>query len=184
MRSTLTTLSAAIAMSVGLSANVAAESANAVHLGKSVSKQQVIELLAPKSNEQLLTRGLHLRADQQKVNKSAAPRAISLEVFFAFDSAELSQTAKEQLTPVGEALKSEQLQSVSFVLEGHTDAAGSELYNRSLSEKRADSVKSFFLQNFALADDRVDTQGKGEAELLKPSEPLNGANRRVTIIAQ
>ncbi len=166
-----------------------AESQETVHLGKeSVSKEQVIKLLAPDPQPKLLTRGIRLHnqdapqtfsGDQQPSAKS-----LSLEVYFEFNSARLSPEAIEQLTPVGEALRSEELATLEFTLEGHTDASGDATYNMKLSEQRAQSVKQFFVEHFALSPERLKTEGKGESELISDTPPNSGMHRRVTIIAQ
>lgn len=160
---------------------ILADPIQAVHVGKSVSKEQVIELLAPGSRAPLKTRGIHV---SMPTGEKPAPRALSLEVFFDFDSATLTPTAREQLHPVGEALRSNELSRVSFTLEGHTDAAGSEIYNLDLSQRRAESVKQFLVGEFQLTPERVSTMGKGESELLDNANPNSGVNRRVTIIAE
>ena len=109
---------------------------------------------------------------------------ISLEVYFEFDSAELTQDAREQLAPVGEALRAAELETLSFTLEGHTDASGSEDYNLSLSEKRAKSVRDYFINSYSLEPSRVDSVGRGESQLIEGVEENSPVNRRVTIIAQ
>lgn len=160
---------------------VLAEATQAVHMGKNVSKEQVIELLAPKPQQKPLTRGLHLKMPEEQPQQA---RALSLEVYFDFNSADLSDTAKQQLYPVGQALQSNELSDVSFKLEGHTDAAGDDNYNLSLSERRAASVKAFFVQEFQVDPSRVAAFGKGESELMDTNQPNSGVNRRVTIIAE
>lgn len=175
-----------------LLANTAmAESPETVHLGKSdVSKEQVIKLLAPEQKPVLKTRGLRVHAADAEVNANApasasnTPKALSLEVYFEFNSAQLSQEAIEQLSPVGEALQSNELSGLDFTLEGHTDASGDEHYNLSLSEKRANSVKQFFIEKYSLSPKRLRAEGKGESELIEGTPPNSGINRRVTIIAQ
>lgn len=160
---------------------VLAEATQAVHMGKNVSREQVIDLLAPKPQKPL-TRGLHLKMPEEEPQQQ--PRALSLEVYFDFNSADLSDTAKQQLYPVGQALQSNELSNVSFTLEGHTDASGDDNYNLSLSERRAASVKAFFVQEFQVDPGRVAAFGKGESELMDTNHPNSGVNRRVTIIAE
>lgn len=161
--------------------------AETVHLGTSeVSKDQVINLLAPDKLSQPKTRGLRLHKDEQD-NVSEAnnvARSLSLEVYFEFNSANLSSEAQQQLAPVGEALASNQLSELGFTLEGHTDASGDDGYNQHLSEQRAASVKQFIVNNYAVSPDRIAATGKGEQELLEGISPTSGANRRVEIIAQ
>ncbi len=166
------------------------------NLGKRIaSKSEIINLLTPvptqamaPANGGLPTRGLHLW--QKPATETAAEpqptekKAISLEVRFGFDSAELTNEAKTQLTPVAQALTSNELNSLNFVLEGHTDAAGSDTYNLSLSEKRAQSVKNYFIDEYGVEPSRLNSVGKGESELLDNGHPDDDANRRVTIITQ
>lgn len=118
--------------------------------------------------------------DQQPVNTASA---ISMEIVFGYNSAELTETAKTQLKPVGEALASGQLQNLSFVVEGHTDAVGGDSYNNSLSEQRAASVKEFLVSNYNLNPSTIQIVGMGKKDLLDPSNPTSEKNRRVRIVA-
>lgn len=155
---------------IGMSPGTWAES---VHLGDSVpNKQQIIDLLT--APPPIKTRS---------ARKPAGPNAVSLEVFFGFDSANLTNRAVAQLTPVGEALQSEELARIHFILEGHTDATGDENYNLSLSERRANAVKAFFTDEFSISADRLVSLGRGEHELLDVDQPRAAKNRRVKIIA-
>ena len=172
-----------------LSGNVFAEAPETVHLGKAdVSKDEVIKLLAPQQQPALLTRGIRMRTETTEPDvadrASSVPRALSLEVYFEFNSAELGPEALEQLSPVGEALQSNELSSLEFTLEGHTDASGDSDYNLQLSEQRARSVKEFFVNKYSLSPERVKAEGRGESQLIEGTPPNSGINRRVTIIAQ
>lgn len=163
---------------LALACTVPALQAENVHLGKDVAtSEEIIELLMP-SNENLKVRGLRVSEPPEE------PRSVSLEVYFAFDSAELTPEAIEQLSPVGEALVSDELGALTFQLEGHTDAVGDEVYNLHLSERRALAVRSFFIEHYGVGGDRLSSTGRGENELLDPQQPDSGVNRRVQIVAQ
>ena len=110
--------------------------------------------------------------------------AISMEIVFDYKSAKLTDTAKEQLTPVGQALVSEDLKDQSFIVEGHTDAVGGQSYNKTLSEQRAASVKDFLVSNFSVQPDHIEIIGKGKEELLDPKHPDSEVNRRVRFVAK
>ena len=183
------TLIKAIALSTccALSTLAIAESADTVHLGKEVSKEQVINLLSPNGvNGQPLTRGIRLKNQpaESLAAQTSAPRGLSLEVYFDFDSAELTAAAKAQLSPVGEALQSNELAELAFTLEGHTDAAGDDSYNLSLSEQRARAVMNFFVSEYSVEPARVIAQGRGESQLLDGDNSISGVYRRVSIIAE
>ena len=109
--------------------------------------------------------------------------ALSMEIIFGYNSAELTPAAKAQLKPVGEALASGKLANLSFVVEGHTDAIGGDSYNKTLSEQRAASVKSFLVSTFNLPSTQIQIVGKGKSDLLDPNHPDSEVNRRVRIIA-
>jgi outer membrane protein OmpA-like peptidoglycan-associated protein len=105
---------------------------------------------------------------------------VSMGIKFGYNTAELTEDAKTQLQPVGEAFQ--KLSHLSFVLEGHTDAIGSQAYNKTLSEARAASVKDFLVSNFKVQADRIEIVGKGKEGLLDPNNPTSDVNRRVRII--
>ena len=68
----------------------------------------------------------------------------------------------------------------SIVVEGHTDAIGSEAYNQQLSEVRAKAIKRHLVEHYGVAPKRLVTVGKGERELYADGEPGASVNRRAT----
>jgi OmpA-OmpF porin, OOP family len=68
-----------------------------------------------------------------------------------------------------------------FLVEGHTDAVGSEIDNLSLSDRRAESVGLVLTQQFAVPAENLTTQGYGEQYLKVPTQGPERANRRVTM---
>ncbi|GAA3965540.1 OmpA family protein [Allohahella marinimesophila] len=183
---------AGLAMTAALASASWADTADTVHLGtQPISSEEVIRLLAPEKMPVLLTRGLrvHERDAEEKYSGTELPevpvaKSLSMEVYFEFNSVELTPEAIKQLFPVGGALESDQLANLEFTLEGHTDAIGDEAYNLQLSEQRAASVRRFFLEQFELSFTRIRAEGRGESQLIEGAPPASGVNRRVTIIAQ
>lgn len=108
-------------------------------------------------------------------------RAVDVNVYFDFDSATLSESAKTQLNPLGEALASTASRQSRYIVAGHTDAKGSADYNRQLSERRAQAVRQYLLQEFAIEPDRLVAIGLGEDHLHTPLEPHAAVNRRVEV---
>jgi len=68
-----------------------------------------------------------------------------------------------------------------FLVEGHTDAVGSDVDNLSLSDRRAESVALVLSQQFGIPAENLTTQGYGEQYLKIPTEGPERANRRVTV---
>ncbi len=68
-----------------------------------------------------------------------------------------------------------------FLIEGHTDAVGSDIDNLSLSDRRAESVALVLSQQFAVPAENLTTQGYGEQQLKVPTQGPERANRRVAV---
>jgi outer membrane protein OmpA-like peptidoglycan-associated protein len=71
-------------------------------------------------------------------------------------------------------------QDRSVIIEGHTDSVGSEDYNLGLSQRRADSVKTYLVRH-NVAFDRITVSGKGEGSPIAGNDSTAGRqqNRRV-----
>src|SRR5215472_13823869 len=68
-----------------------------------------------------------------------------------------------------------------FLIEGHTDAVGSDIDNLSLSDRRAEAVALVLSQQFGVPPENLTTQGYGEHYLKIPTPGPERANRRVTV---
>ena len=68
-----------------------------------------------------------------------------------------------------------------FLIEGHTDAVGSDIDNLSLSDRRAESVALVLSQQFGVPPENLTTQGYGAHYLKIPTPGAERANRRVTV---
>ncbi len=68
-----------------------------------------------------------------------------------------------------------------FVIEGNTDAVGSDDYNLRLSRLRAASVKAMLVKYYAISPDNLKDVGVGDHFLKIPTPYAEPENRRVTI---
>lgn len=68
-----------------------------------------------------------------------------------------------------------------FLIEGHTDAVGSDVDNLSLSDRRAQAVADVLAQQFNVPRENLVTQGYGKQFLLIPTPEPERRNRRVVI---
>jgi outer membrane protein OmpA-like peptidoglycan-associated protein len=80
-------------------------------------------------------------------------------VLFAHDSETLNTDAETKLTELTGILN--KYPDTYILVEGHTDASGSDSYNEDLSKRRAKSV-SEFLESHAIAESRIKTKWYGE----------------------
>ena len=68
-----------------------------------------------------------------------------------------------------------------FLVEGYTDAVGSEVDNLSLSDRRAESVATLLTKNFAVPPENLTSQGYGKQFLKINTQEASRENRRVVI---
>jgi len=122
------------------------------------------------------------RAEIVEVVKENELPAIDLEVFFEFDSANITPEALPVLKKLGQALSDEKLKGSVFLVAGHTDAKGSGSYNLGLSDARAKSVQGFLIEQFHMDPKQLVATGFGEEQLKNKDDPLAGENRRVQVV--
>lgn len=128
------------------------------------------------------TRQLTLGERERVSDIAKSKPSIDLEVYFAYDSSEVSRSAESDLMKLGRALTNPDLEGSIFLIGGHTDAKGDDDYNQKLSERRAAAVKRFLKEKFDIPDDTLVTAGYGEEQLKNPSDPFAAENRRVQIV--
>ena len=96
-------------------------------------------------------------------------------LMFDFDSYSLTPGTKQNLTSLAKTLN--KYDDTNILIEGHTDKSGSEDYNMTLSEKRADAVEQY-LEQLKVSGARITTEGYGEAQPISQSD---SENRRVEV---
>ena len=107
---------------------------------------------------------------------------LASDVTFASDSADLASGAEAQLKTVASQLK-QHPDGGTLTVVGHTDDVQDDAYNQTLSEKRANAVKTRLEQLTSLDKWQTSVSGKGESEpkINDTSEEARAANRRVEI---
>ena len=162
--------------------------------GGSPDTQQIIDALkAPPAAPR--TRSLRNLVVREKASDAASPGApddaapepppappsISMAIQFDFDSARLRPEGEAALDKLSAALKSPELASSRFLVEGHTDAKGAAAYNLRLSQSRADEVRRYLLAQGVMAE-RVESAGRGAQDPADAAHPYAAQNRRVRIV--
>ena len=111
-------------------------------------------------------------------------RRIDLDtITFATGSAEVPMNQARTLRKVADAIQKvlERDQGETFLIEGHTDAVGSDQSNLILSDERADSVANLLTEVYGIPPENLTTQGYGERYLKVRTQAAEQQNRRVTI---
>jgi len=98
-------------------------------------------------------------------------------------------TSSATIRPIGRQKLDEQVLPVlrknadlRLRIDGHTDSRGSEAYNQSLSERRAQSVKDY-LVGAGISADRLEVRGFGESRPIAPNDTPDNLqlNRRTEL---
>jgi OOP family OmpA-OmpF porin len=105
---------------------------------------------------------------------------ITFNLLFGFDKSAIT----DDMVPVLEQAKMilQEDATVNFVVSGHTDSTGPEVYNQGLSERRAASVKNWLVSNGVSAE-RLEAVGYGETQPKYDNTTKEGRklNRRVEL---
>ncbi len=103
------------------------------------------------------------------------------DVLFATGKADLSSDALRSVDKLADFLQKYPNRNV--LIEGHTDSVGSDEFNLTLSQKRADSVKETLISK-AIHEERIATKGYGKNYPVASNETATGKqqNRRVEVI--
>ena len=107
---------------------------------------------------------------------------LASDVTFASDSADLAPAAETQLKTVAGQLN-QYPDGGTLTIVGHTDDVQDDAYNQTLSEKRANAVKTRLAQLTKLDTWQTSVSGKGESEpkIKDTSDEARAVNRRVEI---
>jgi outer membrane protein OmpA-like peptidoglycan-associated protein len=102
---------------------------------------------------------------------------------FGLNSADLDPFSRRQLEAVGKGMKDQALAMSRFMIEGHTDDQGAPDYNKDLSVRRADAVRTFLARSMGVPVARLQVQGLGMSQPLVQgsTEEARSKNRRVVI---
>ena len=107
---------------------------------------------------------------------------LASDVTFASDSADLAPGAQAQLQTVATQLN-QHPDGGTLTIVGHTDDIQDDAYNQTLSEKRANAVKTRLEQLTSLDKWKTSVSGKGESQpkIKDTTDQARAANRRVEI---
>ncbi|MBO4227388.1 OmpA family protein [Bradyrhizobium neotropicale] len=181
----------------------------AAQAGDNVTEEQILRALTPEKKP--LTRGLSIgpkvepaaNAAQDKFVQTIRGRStrslssaereeiativkdkpkIDLEINFDYNSAQINAKSLPSVQALGRALTNADLKGSTFVVAGHTDAAGSEAFNQDLSERRAEAIKRYLVDKYGVNGSDLVTVGYGKSKLKDPRQPLAEANRRVQVV--
>jgi outer membrane protein OmpA-like peptidoglycan-associated protein len=102
---------------------------------------------------------------------------------FEFGSWEVTPDQIGRLQAIAQAISAAISRNANevFMIEGHTDAVGSDVDNLSLSDRRAEAVANILTENYQIPPENLVTQGYGEQYLKVQTDGPSRENRRVAV---
>lgn len=139
-----------------------------------------------KAGEIQIPRGM--KAITQKSEDCNHRFTVGSDTLFEFDKATLNSTALETLDVLKPLIT--KLGPHPIKVEGHTDGKGTDDYNQSLSERRAERVKNWLLENHICPATGISVEGYGKKRPVARNANPDGSdnpqgralNRRVEIV--
>ncbi len=128
------------------------------------------------------TRSLSVTEREEIATVAKDKPNIDLEITFDYNSADISAKSMPAVQALGRALTNPDLKGSTFIVAGHTDAAGGEAYNQDLSERRADAIKRYLVDKYSIPGTDLVTVGYGKSKLKDPIHPMAEVNRRVQVV--
>lgn len=155
----------------------------------SQAQQQAMSAEQRAAQQQALARSAQQRVDvleaqlrELEAQQTERGLLVTLgDVLFAFDKAELSAQAAPRLDKLARFLT--QFPERKVLIEGYTDSVGAQAYNLSLSERRAQAVRTALAQR-GIDSARIAAHGYGKAHPVADNHSADGRamNRRVEIV--
>jgi outer membrane protein OmpA-like peptidoglycan-associated protein len=149
---------------------------------QAAAQSDQLRLQAEKEKQELRARLL------QQLNTVLATRdtakgliANMSDVLFKTGSFELLSGARERLAKVSGIVLA--YPSLHLDIEGYTDSIGTDEYNQKLSEKRAEAVRDYLVQQ-GISSDSVTSAGMGKSDPVASNDTAEGRqqNRRVELV--
>ncbi|QPC42048.1 OmpA family protein [Kaustia mangrovi] len=111
------------------------------------------------------------------------------DVLFDFDRSDIRADAEPVLEQLA-AMISDTDEIARVDITGHTDSKGSDTYNQTLSERRAEAARGYLVDELGLDDGLFATDGRGESDPVAPNSHPDGSdnpagrqrNRRIEIL--
>jgi OOP family OmpA-OmpF porin len=106
------------------------------------------------------------------------PYTLQTESLFAYNKSDVSDAGKKKINDEIIGKMKEDPQDEVVLITGYTDRIGSDEYNMKLSQRRADSVKAYMVEQ-GVDGKRIETEARGKADPVVSCDNIKGkANRR------
>jgi len=141
-------------------------------------KKQLVKKTTESTTETMVKISEPVETEELDVHGKEFEESSKLEkIYFDLDSSELSEEARNKLAANSTYLKKNK--EAEFIVQGHCDERGTIAYNLALGQKRAQSVRQYYI-SLGLDPKKVGTLSLGEEnpECKEPSEECWAKNRK------
>ncbi|MGB9142184.1 MAG: OmpA family protein, partial [Aestuariivirga sp.] len=148
-----------------------------------VDDQELEDVLAAPPRKKINRRYTVEEVEATPALREALPRIEIDTVHFGFNEAFVRAEEVSNLDRLGEIMErilSKHPREI-FLIEGHTDAVGSDAANLALSRLRAAAIKKALTTYYVIAPQNLKTVGYGERYLKIPTAEAEQENRRVSV---
>jgi outer membrane protein OmpA-like peptidoglycan-associated protein len=103
-------------------------------------------------------------------------------IYFDVNSSAIKGESYKTLAEIGQMLTDDV--ALKLMIEGHTDSDGNDAANLTLSQKRAESVRQYLIENYKVDGARLEAKGHGETKPIEANTTPEGKanNRRVELV--
>ena len=146
------------------------------------SAEDIAQALFPQETSAPRTRGIG--PPPTRPSMPTQRPAVTLNVLFGSNSDVIPSTSYAEIDKLGTLLSWPQYTDYRVQLEGHTDSQGSVRKNQALSEKRVQNIKTYLVQRFHIAPERILAVGYGPTKPIASNDTPEGRsqNRRVEVV--
>jgi OOP family OmpA-OmpF porin len=104
---------------------------------------------------------------------------IAIGVLFASGKADIKEDSTDDIKKLGVFMQT--YPTTTTVIEGHTDSVGSAALNKELSQRRADAVRDYLINNYSIDSNRIKAVGYGSDRPVADNATAAGRqqNRRI-----
>ncbi len=116
------------------------------------------------------------------VDEKGCPLSFTMQIEFDFDKADIRPMYHNKFKEAANFIN--KYPANQILVAGHTDSKGTDAYNKELSQRRADNVRTYLVNKFGISADKLVARGYGESQPIASNNTDAGRqqNRRVEVI--
>ncbi len=107
--------------------------------------------------------------------------SFSADSLFDYDKADVKPAGRQHMDKLAADLRGTTFDTINVI--GHTDRIGSPAYNQKLSERRAESVKTYIVQSAGIPAGKISARGAGESNPVTKLADCKGTKVTKALIA-